>query len=172
MTGKSYPIDEVLREKRKQDLENQRKVLSAQLNKPFDKSHPYYAPTTAAPGTSGGTIKFIDNGFALEIQKHELEIRQTEALCSLAEGVKTLSEFVKSGGLQSLFSGMARGNIAAGIFQGLAAKDGRKALDAQVIKQNAIDITYIIEAVFNKMHERATDKEPRDPEIKEPVESA
>lgn len=125
----------------------------------FDKSHPYYAPATIS---------------ALNEQevmiRNEIQTKQTEALTTLAESVKGIANFLNEGGLQKIIAANARGQIAQAVLGGLAAHDGRKALDAQTIKQNSLELVEIIESFMNKMHERLQDKN-RDPEIKEPKES-
>lgn len=129
------------------------------MNNGFPKDHPYYAPVKAE----------MLEASIIESKSHELQLKQTEALTSLAESVKVLTDFLAKGGLQHTLSGLARANIAQGILGGLAAKDGRDSLDARVIKQNALEITEIIDQVFDKVGERLKDKN-RDPEIKEPNE--
>lgn len=127
----------------------------------FDKSHPYYSPATQS-----------NPAVRIEIErelKNEIEIKQTEALTSLAEGVQAISQFLRDGGLQSLVAANTKGQIIQAIFGGLASKEGRNSLDARTIKQNSLEIVEIVEQVFSKMHERMQAKE-RDPEIKEPTE--
>lgn len=122
----------------------------------FDKSHPYYSPVAAEnlkamikPETS-----------------NEIAIKQTEALTTIAEALKGVSTFLNQGGIQAVLAAHTKGSIIQAIFGGLAAHDGRNALDARTIKQNSLEIVEAIEQVFNKMHERLQDKN-RDPEIKE-----
>lgn len=93
---------------------------------------------------------------------------QTKALVSIGESLKQLSNFVSNGGLTELVKGYTQTQIAQGVLQGLASHDGRNALDARYLKQNAIEIVHAIEAVFDKAKERteaASDKK-LDPELK------
>lgn len=126
----------------------------------FDKSHPYFAPVAAE------NLRAIVKP---ETADHELQIRQTEALSTLAQGVKELSDFVTQGGLQAALAAHTKGQIIQAILGGLAAKDGRASLDARTIKQNSLEVVEVIEQVFSKMHERLQDKN-RDSEIREAKE--
>jgi len=126
----------------------------------FDKSHPYY---------SEQALKKLDERDLVTEAKLDVQLKQTEALTVLADGVRSISEFLQGGGLQAIVNAQTRGSIMQSILGGLASHDGRKALDAQTIKQNSLEIVEMIEQVFNKMHERLNDK-GRDPEIKEPQE--
>lgn len=106
----------------------------------------------------------------VESPLYEIQVKQTEALANLAEGVKTLAAFVTGGGLQQLLQGYSKAQSVQGILNGLAAHDGRNALDARVIKQNAIEITQIIESCYDKFAEVLSAKqrgEVRDPDIKD-----
>lgn len=97
--------------------------------------------------------------------KHELTVRNIEALEDLADGVCAISNFICNGGLTQVLSGYARTQAVKDILGGLAAHDGRKALDARVLPQNALEIVEQVEAVFRKYTERAQESN-RDPEIK------
>lgn len=138
----------------------------------FDKSHPYSSSTSTAPTMAQAVIKTEEQYLAQfgAPTKHEIEIKQTEALTTLAKGIGEISTFLTGGGLQAIINAQTKGSIMQSILGGLASHDGRKALDAQTIKQNSLEIVEMIESVFNKMHERLQDKN-RDPEIKEPKES-
>lgn len=100
------------------------------------------------------------------VEKHELEIKQTEALATLASGVKEIATFLTGGGLTELLSGYARSQAVKDILGGLAAHDGRNALDARVLGQNALEITEAIEKVYEKYAERRAEKD-RDTEVKD-----
>lgn len=124
----------------------------------FDKSHPYYTPVAAE-----------NLNAVVKSDKHEIEIKQTEALTSLAKGINDIAAFVTQGGLQAAMSAHTKGALLQGIFNGLASHGGRNSLDARTIKQNALEAVELVMAAFDKMHERIQDKN-RDPEIKEPSE--
>lgn len=109
----------------------------------------------------------VTKEIASVVQKNEIEVKQTEALTTLAEGVKALATFVSGGGLQALLNGYAKSQAVKDILGGLAAHDGRNALDARVLGQNAIDIVHQIEAVFDKYAESLASKAERDPEVKD-----
>lgn len=105
----------------------------------------------------------------LEIQKsiasNEIVVQQTKALQALADGIQSISRFLNNGGLTQVLSGYARSQSVQGILSGLAGNMGRSALDAKTIRQNALEITEVIEAVFDKYAERLASKADRDPEI-------
>jgi hypothetical protein len=126
----------------------------------FDKSHPYYSPVAAE------NLRAIVKP---ETADHELQIRQTEALASLAQGINDIASFFTQGGIQAALSAHTKGAILQGIFNGLASHGGRNSLDARTIKQNALEAVELVMAAFDKMSERIHDKN-RDPEIKEPPE--
>lgn len=119
----------------------------------FPKNHPYHAEVP----------------LLVEKPGNEIQARQVEALQTLATSVNTIATFLTNGGLQRVVADHARGSIMQAVFGGLAAHDGRKALDARTIQQNSLEIVECIEQVFAKMNERMKDKN-RDPEIHEPEE--
>lgn len=91
-------------------------------------------------------------------KQYELEVKQAEALSTLASSVKELSQFLTQGGLTTLLSSYSKSLSVNQMLGGLAANMGRKSLDAQTIKQNALEITECIEAVFEKYAERLGSK--------------
>jgi hypothetical protein len=110
--------------------------------------------------------KFLGEVEIASSKKHELEVRQTEALASIGNALQEISKFITAGGLAELLSGYARSQSVKDILGGLAAHDGRNALDARVLGQNAIEIVEQVEKVFDKYQERLSEK-GRDPEIKD-----
>lgn len=97
-------------------------------------------------------------------------VQQTEALTTLAEGVKAIASFLQGGGLAQILSGYARSQAVKDILGGLATHDGRNALDARVLQQNATEIVAQVEAVFAKYQEKLEEGaagEERDPEVKD-----
>lgn len=101
----------------------------------------------------------------LENQKYEIEVAQTEALTTLAQATKEISTFLNGGGLANILSGYARSQAVGGILQGLASHDGRNALDARVIQQNALDMVTQVEKVFEKYGQILEAKGKEDPDI-------
>lgn len=101
--------------------------------------------------------------------KHELTVRNVEALEDLADGVLAISNFVCNGGLTKLLSGYARTQAVKDILGGLAAHSGRSALDGRTLGQNALEIVEQVEAVFRKYDQRLKET-GRDPEVHAPVE--
>lgn len=112
--------------------------------------------------------RFVDTSGIQQIQptsQHELQIKQAQALTTLAEGVSSIAAFLTGGGLPSLLSGYARSQAVKDILGGLASHDGRNALDARTMGQNALEIVAQVETVFAKYEEKLKDKEKRDPEL-------
>lgn len=100
----------------------------------------------------------------------DILVQQTEALTTLAEGVKAIAGFLQGGGLAQILSGYARSQAVKDILGGLATHDGRNALDARVLQQNATEIVAQVEAVFAKYQEKLEEGaagEERDPEVKD-----
>lgn len=146
------------------------------MSNDFPPNHPYASSGGAIMGgllpvesSNQGLIK-EETHLLKRVDNYELQVKQTEALTTLANGIKDIASFLSGGGLLQITNANVRGNIMSAIFGGLATKDGRNALDARTIKQNSLEVVQIIEEVFNKMHERLSSKEPRDPDIKEPQE--
>lgn len=110
--------------------------------------------------------RFIQNDTKslVHIPETDVQVKQTEALITLATGINTIANFLTSGGLTDLVSANAKSRIVSDILGGLAAHNGRNSLDAQTIKQNSLEIVETIEAVWSKYQERAKAKD-RDPEI-------
>lgn len=125
----------------------------------FEKNHPYHSPVKAE----------MLNAAIVEEGNYELQIKQTEAIASLAKGVNDIAAFITQGGLQAVMSAHTKGTLLQGILNGLANHDGRDSLDARTIKQNALEAVELVMATFEKMRERIQDKN-RDPEIKEAKE--
>lgn len=88
-----------------------------------------------------------------------IEVEQTKALTSLATSMNQIASFITQGGLVELMSGMARANAVKDILGGLATHDGRAALDARVLPQNALEIVAQVEQVFKKYEEKLSSKE-------------
>lgn len=109
-----------------------------------------------------------------EIQtSHDLALKQSESLAVLAKATNDIATFITSGGLTQLLSGYARSQAVKDILGGLAAHDGRNALDARVLGQNSIEIVEQVERVFAKYEERLAAKlrgEERDPDMHEATE--
>ena len=100
-------------------------------------------------------------------KNYEIQVQQTQALSVIADSLKNLSTFLSGEGATRLLGEYAKSQIVKDIFGGLAAHDGRNALDARFIKQNATDVIHAIEAVFDKARERgeAKTKGEVDPEL-------
>lgn len=79
-----------------------------------------------------------------------VEEEQTKALTTIADSLQSLSTWLTQGGLTEVLSGYAKSNAVQGILQGLATHDGRDALDARTLDQNALEITKQVEAVWHK----------------------
>ena len=97
--------------------------------------------------TSLEVITPTDNAVAL---------RQAEALAVLSSAVSDIAAFLTKGGLVEVLSGYARSQAVKDILGGLAAHDGRQALNAQTMDQNALEIVHQVEKVFAKYQEKLT----------------
>jgi hypothetical protein len=98
---------------------------------------------------------------------HALQVSQTKSLEILSKGVADIAAFLNGGGLRELISGYAKSQASTAILGGLASHDGRDALDARVLGQNSLEIVEQILKVHNKFHERLSEKEVRDDEVKD-----
>jgi len=92
-------------------------------------------------------------------------VAQAQALQSLAKSMEVVSTFVSQGGLSSLLQGYAKTNSVSSLLNGLTANAGRGGLDARFMEQNAVEITHLIEAVFDKYEKHLSEKAERDPQI-------
>lgn len=107
------------------------------------------------------------------VSSNEITIkeREVQALEHLAKGVSDIGRFLNGGGIAGALSLYAKTNSISGILSGLAAHDGRNALDARVLGQNSIEIVEQISLAFDKLQEKLEAKmkgEAHDPEIKDP----
>lgn len=126
-------------------------------------------------------IPLNQQAVALQSSTNELQIkeREVQALEHLAKGVSDIGRFLNGGGIAGALSLYAKTNSISGILSGLAAHDGRNALDARVLGQNSIEIVEQISLAFDKLQEKLEAKmseqsrvrskgEVRDPDIKDP----
>lgn len=105
---------------------------------------------------------------ACELDAQAIAIRQSASLEVLSNALRDIATFITQGGLTEVLSGFQRSAGANAILGGLAAHDGRDALDARVLGQNAIEINKQVEKVFDKFHEALESRrrgEIHDPEI-------
>lgn len=91
--------------------------------------------------------------------------RQVLAAEQTANALTVIASFLQQGGLDRAVNTLVKGNGIAGMLSGLAHHDGRRALDARVLKQNALEIVEQLELVFNKYNERLSSKSQRNPDI-------
>ena len=63
---------------------------------------------------------------SLVVSDKELEIRQVESAAVIASSLKTISEFLTGGGLQTLLNGYAKSQAVKEILGGLAQHSGRQ----------------------------------------------
>lgn len=103
-------------------------------------------------------------------EAREVVVAQTKAVQELAKGVTQIAEFLSGGGLSKVLGEYSKSQIAKDILGGLASHEGRAALDARFIQQNALEIIHTIESVFDKAKERGealARGEVRDSELKD-----
>lgn len=91
--------------------------------------------------------------------------RQVLAAEQTANALTLIASFLQQGGLDRAVNTLVKGNGIAGILSGLAHHDGRNALDARMLKQNALEIVEQLELVFNKYNERLSSQAKRNPDI-------
>jgi hypothetical protein len=113
-----------------------------------------------------GQIEEKNNLLVETSNSHALQAKQAESLDLLAKSVNQIAQFLSGGGLTELLSGYARSQAVKEILGGLATHDGRAALDARFLGQNAIDIVTQVEKVFEKYQQKLTDSNI-DPQIKD-----
>jgi hypothetical protein len=94
-----------------------------------------------------------------------IAVKQTEALTVLADGLRNIATFLNGGGLAEVLDCYSKSQAAKEILGGLASNLGRGALDARTVKQNALEITEMVEAVYAKVTERLSSVDKRDPAI-------
>lgn len=83
----------------------------------------------------------------------ELTVALGQAVASgISQGVLAV---LASPELGRVIETVAKGKALSGMMEGLVSAEGRKGLDASCMKQNAIDMTHLIEAVFEKFKARA-----------------
>lgn len=121
-------------------------------------------------GNSDTVKKAIEEGLVVKEDTTPL-VTSEDALIVLASATDQIANFLTGGGLLKVLNGYAKAQAVKEILGGLATHDGRNSLDARTIKQNALEIVEMVEAVMSKYSERLSDKEPRDPEIHNAVET-
>lgn len=84
-----------------------------------------------------------------------LEERQVAAQEQTAQALTSIATFLSGVTLKDILQHQAVNGAVHQILGGLAAKDGRNALDARTMKQNAVDIAYLIEQVLGKVTSHA-----------------
>lgn len=95
-----------------------------------------------------------------------IEERQLLALETQAKALESISTFLSGISLKEVLQHQAIHSAASQLLGGLTSKDGRQGLNAQTMKQNAIDIAYLVEAVLGKLssHALSRSKEVHDGE--------
>jgi hypothetical protein len=99
-------------------------------------------------------------------ESHAIQVSQAKSLEVLSRGISDIAAFLTSGGLSQLLSGYAKSQASTAILGGLASHDGRDALDARVLGQNALEVVEQVLKVHDKFHSRLSE-EGRDPEVKD-----
>lgn len=89
---------------------------------------------------------------------NSVEERQITALETQAKALESISTFLSGITLKEVLQHTAVHSAAAALLGGLTSKDGRQGLDARAMKQNAIDISYLLEAVLSKLSSHASSR--------------
>lgn len=97
--------------------------------------------------------------------------RQVLAAEQTASALTVIAQFLQEGGIEKAINTLVKGNGIAGMLSGLAHHDGRKALDARLLKQNALEIVEQLELVYKKYNERLSSQNARNPDILNAEES-
>lgn len=96
-----------------------------------------------------------------------LRAQEVEALTVAAHSLSAIAQALcllpKS--LERCVNILVKGQGVNAILGGLAQHDGRNALDARTMKQNALEIVEQMELVFKKYNERMASTELRNPDI-------
>ena len=99
---------------------------------------------------SGGSIIGSD-GQSIAPLLASLEEREVVAVEGISRALAGISKFLSGITLQEIVKQQAVHGAVGQILGGLAANDGRGALDARTMGQNAIDMAYLIEKVLGKV---------------------
>lgn len=118
-------------------------------------------------------IKLVERASPLDVvlaeQREMLALRRTEveSLAVAAHALTALAQAVSAlpAAMNQAVNLLVKGGGVNSILGGLAQHDGRKALDARTMKQNAIEIVEQMEQVFKKYNERMSSQELRSPDI-------
>jgi hypothetical protein len=89
------------------------------------------------------------------------------ALETAAAALTGISNFLSGITLKEVIQHQAVHGSIREILGGLATKDGRNALDARTMNQNAIDMAYLIEKVLGKVTSHAISRTGAAPEVKD-----
>jgi hypothetical protein len=93
--------------------------------------------------------------------------REVVALETAAAALTGISNFLSGITLKEVIQHQAVHGSIREILGGLATKDGRNALDARTMNQNAIDMAYLIEKVLGKVSSHALSRTGATPEVKD-----
>jgi hypothetical protein len=93
--------------------------------------------------------------------------REVVALETAATALMGISNFLSGITLKEVIQHQAVHGSIREILGGLATKDGRGALDARTMNQNAIDMAYLIEKVLGKVSSHALSRTGATPEVKD-----
>ena len=93
--------------------------------------------------------------------------REVVALETAAAALTGISNFLSGITLKEVIQHQAVHGAVRDILGGLATKDGRNALDARTMNQNAIDMAYLIEKVLGKVTSHALSRTGATPEVKD-----
>lgn len=108
-------------------------------------------PDLATRAEIGGLIPGIATYKDVLIQKErELAIQEKTAVA-----LTQIASFLSGTTLPQVLQTIAVNGAAQSLLGGLTANAGRQGLDARTMKQNAIDIAYLIEQVFKKLSSHA-----------------
>lgn len=106
----------------------------------------------------------------LEIEERErekdLQVSAIQANQEISKAASAIAAFFSGTTLREVLQTQVVHNTLSGMLQGLAANGGRKALDANLIDQNALEIAHAVEATIRKVTAHAISRAGI-PEVKE-----
>lgn len=107
------------------------------------------------------STELIRRGIELELIESgatPVEACHIAALHLISNSFCTLTSWFTTGGLTEILTGTAKAKGVSDMLAALLQHDGRNALDARHVEQNAIEITHHLEAVFDKLVSHLKDK--------------
>ena len=117
--------------------------------------NPTQTPLTLTPDNYFSLTRLLPTTLAEQHREREIV-----ALEGISGALTAFSKFIGTSTLQGTVQALAVNGLMQAITSGLTAKDGRKALDANLIKQNSLESAYLIESLISKVVAHSQSKTP------------